>query len=654
MFTAPRSSFTGLLLFALLSTTPARAALPIKVVFDQPVSAHEWSLAGLNPALPADWTGYDFLVLEFRASSSQRFELGLQTATQHISKRIHPFAGVWVRAAVPLRFYRQGLGNALDLAATVNQPRNSYWINIESGGHGPTTDVRGLTVTMRYPVGTPPPTLEIHAVALAQTDPGDAVLEGTPLIDEFGQYTHADWPGKARSEPDLKKAWADEAAALATAGSLPDRDKYGGFASTHAKATGFFRVEQIDGRWWFITPDGHYFYSTGVNGIGTGAGTRATGRENLFASLPAPLPPPPGAPTRGLNFAAQTNFYGANLSRRFGPDWRPAWARLTAQRLEAWGLNTASGPGLSDLLGGTPQNKPYVLFLRGFQTGNLIMGLPDVYAEDFAARIDAEVERQVTPRRDDPCLLGYFIGNEPPWPGRESEFVDTLLAAAPSAMQAHFQAELAKGDTPETRRDLVLAAFARYLAVINAAVKKHDPNHLNLGIRFGGTPPDYVIALAKGFDVYSLNKYRWEPPADYLKKIYALVGRPMLLGEFHIGVPGRGLAPGLVMAMNQAERGIAYRYYVEHAAAHPEVIGTHWFQWIDQPATGRGDGENYNIGWVDVTDRPYAELVAAAKVTHGRLLDIHLGKIPPTDRRAQASETGTPGDTTEFGRPGAQ
>ena len=221
-------------------------------------------------------------------------------------------------------------------------------------------------------------------------------------------------------------------------------------------------------------------------------------------------------------------------------------------------------------------------------------------------------------------------------------------------MQQRFRAELAKGDTPERRRELVLAAFARYLAVINAAVKQADPNHLNLGIRFGGTPPDYVVALAMGFDVYSLNKYRWEPPPELLARVYALTGRPMLLGEFHIGVPGRGLAPGLVQAMNQEERGQAYRYYVEHAAANPNVIGTHWFMWIDQPATGRPDGENYNIGWIDVTDRPYPELVAAAKVTHARLLDLHSGKIPPTDRKARASEVGTPADAMMLGRPAIQ
>ena len=95
------------------------------------------------------------------------------------------------------------------------------------------------------------------------------------------------------------------------------------------------------------------------------------------------------------------------------------------------------------------------------------------------------------------------------------------------------------------------------------------------------------------------------------------------------------MAPGLVQAMNQAERGVAYSYYVEHAAEHPAIIGTHWYQWIDQPATGRRDGENYNIGWIDVTDRPYPELVAAAKATHAKLDDIHSGRIAADDAQAE-------------------
>ncbi len=80
---------------------------------------------------------------------------------------------------------------------------------------------------------------------------------------------------------------------------------------------------------------------------------------------------------------------------------------------------------------------------------------------------------------------------------------------------------------------------------------------------------------------------------------------------------------------NQQERGVAYRYYVENAAAHPAIIGVHWFEWLDEPNTGRFDGENYNIGMVDVADQPYAELVDAMKTTHARLLTVHNGKERP-------------------------
>ena len=157
-----------------------------------------------------------------------------------------------------------------------------------------------------------------------------------------------------------------------------------------------------------------------------------------------------------------------------------------------------------------------------------------------------------------------------------------------------------------------------------------------LGIRFGGEPSEAVVRAARGFDVFSENIYSHGPDRAKLDRLYALVQRPILIGEFHIGAPQRGLAPGLVQAANQEERGVAYRYYVEQFAAHPALVGTHWFQWLDQPATGRNDGENYNIGFIDVTDRPYDELVAAAKLTHDRLLEVHRGQTPPVDRQAKA------------------
>ncbi|HEV7609389.1 MAG TPA: hypothetical protein VGO61_18765 [Steroidobacteraceae bacterium] len=629
-------------------------AAPQQATFSRDVSSAQWPLAELDPQLPTDWSDAEFLVIEFRSSTSQRFELGLISDEGTVSKRIHPFPNVWVRASIPLRFYRQDLGDAGDLAATVNQPRNSYWINIEAGGHAPVKHVRALSVTMRYPAHAS--TLGIRKLSISRTDPGDAVLDGgTPLIDDFGQYLHDDWPGKVRSLEALKTEWAQENRMLVPKAALR-ACRYGGFATNRRKATGFFRVEKVNDRWWLVDPEGCRFFSAGVNGAGAEPPrTQIVGRAKLFASIPtaAQFPAPDADPDP---LRDPVSFYAANLRQRFGEDWRASSAQLTSRRMRAWGLNTAYGATLNEALPtGSSLRQPYVYPLRGWQQSEgAIMGLPDVYSDAFARRVDAEAFQQLADRKNDPWMIGYFIGNEPPWPARESQLVELVLARPASAIQQRFKAALSKGDTPAIRKALVHAAFRRYLEIVNAAVKRHDPNHLNLGIRFGGTPPDDVIALARGFDVYSMNKYRWAPPKDFIDRVYAIQKLPILIGEFHFGVPERGLAPGLVQAMNQAERGVAYSFYVEHAAEHPAIVGTHWYQWVDQPSTGRRDGENYNIGWIDVTDRPYPELVAAAKATHAKLDEIHSGKLAATTRKPRASEFGTPEDSIQLGIPAIQ
>jgi hypothetical protein len=302
--------------------------------------------------------------------------------------------------------------------------------------------------------------------------------------------------------------------------------------------------------------------------------------------------------------------------------------------MEDWGLNTIgcwSDPVLWDT-----HRKPYLVFLRGWGMRGGFLGMPDVYSDDWPEMVDKAAAEQCAPRKDDPYLLGYFIGNEPPWPGREALVVDIILDGEPSAIQSEAKKFLAAGDTPERRKAFVYKAFERFVDVINAAVRKHDPNHLNLGLRFGGhAPPTEMLETSRGFDVYSMNSYRYSLDPDVIQRIYDVTGLPIIIGEFHFGVPQNGLAAGLVQVSSREQRGVAYRYYVEQAAALPALVGTSWFQWVDQSVTGRMDGENYNIGLVDVTDRPYPEMVDAMKATHKRLYEVHSGLVPPFDQRAQ-------------------
>jgi hypothetical protein len=599
---------------------------PKRARFDGSKSEFKWTLKELNPDLPSDWSPYQFLTLELRSSTAQRFELRVYTTngTRHI--RLQPFAGAWIRAAIPLAYFQRSDRQGFDLASLGNKSRAAYWINL-MGGYGPVNAVEALGIAMQDPIGSP--VIEIRSARLDKESPGDAMLEPQPLVDEFGQWIQTDWPGKAKSLDDLKTAWAAEEKALKPGGF--NCDPYGGYSNTTARATGFFRVEQIDGHWWFVDPDGHLFFSTGSDVTTTWMGTRTEGRDGVFAAMP---PSDLRAPSYRANQASLASFYTWNLARRFGTNYSAPWVDFTLRRMDAWGFNTIAN--WSDPRLWAAKRKPYVVMLRGWGIDSgAYLGLPDVFTDEFAKKVDAAAAEQCAPRKDDPWLLGYFVVNEPPWPGRETEIAAAILEGPTNAIQRELKSFLADTDTPARRRDFVNRCVEKFLDTVNAAMRKHDPNHLNLGLRFGSTPSEAMLRASRGFDVFSMNSYGFEVNRQRLEAAYRITGKPVLIGEFHFGTPGRGLAAGLVQCANQEERGVAYRYYVEQAAAHPALIGVHWFEWMDEPNTGRNDGENYNIGFVDVTDRPYAELVEAAKATHERLLDVHSGKAPPVSRRAK-------------------
>jgi hypothetical protein len=86
---------------------------------------------------------------------------------------------------------------------------------------------------------------------------------------------------------------------------------------------------------------------------------------------------------------------------------------------------------------------------------------------------------------------------------------------------------------------------------------------------------------------------------------------------------------------NERERGIAYRYYMEQMASMPSFVGAHWFAWVDEPVTGRMDGENYSFGYLDVTDRASDDFLQGVIAAHQRLLQVHSGKSAPFNQKAK-------------------
>ena len=288
-------------------------------------------------------------------------------------------------------------------------------MHIEGGTVGPLTGIKGLSLRMYTPLDHP--TIEIRSLQLTQDNPGNAYLDTIPYIDRFGQWTRAEYEGKIHSEAELRRAWATEDSLLEVSGSPYAASMYGGFSALdRQEATGFFRVAKLNGKWWFVDPEGYLFLSVGVNGLGPGGGgsySRAPGLERLYEVQPATVNPAGNTPQAGPmggnrrgggGFGGFGGSFGQqNQQLRYGNDgnWREAWNEQTVKRMHAWGLNTGGN------------GAPYMGYMNVRVPS--IAGLQDVYSDDFEQQVDNALRNNLTANRDNPLLIGYFSGNEPAW-----------------------------------------------------------------------------------------------------------------------------------------------------------------------------------------------------------------------------------------------
>jgi hypothetical protein len=298
--------------------------------------------------------------------------------------------------------------------------------------------------------------------------------------------------------------------------------------------------------------------------------------------------------------------------------------------MDKWGLNTIanwSGAAVYGL-----NKKAHTLQLHGLAMEGNLMGLADVYAPDFAAKMDSSMQSYLPANKDNPWVVGYFVGNEPSWLGHEARLCDLILEGKDRPIKAELSKYLLDGNTPEHKKQFVFKTFNIFLQTVKSTMNRYDANHLNLGIRFGNLNEldEQLMEICRNaFDILSFNCYALKPDNDMMDRALRLTGRPMIIGEYHFGTVDRGLAQSLWQVENPQQRGVAYRYYTEQAYTHPGMIGTAYFQWCDQEMLGRGDGENYNCGFVDVTDRPHKYQVEAVMETAKRLYSVHAGEIQP-------------------------
>ncbi len=416
-------------------------------------------------------------------------------------------------------------------------------------------------------------------------------------------------------------------------------------------------VMQRDGVHWLRAPNGSPFYSKGINVI--------DGGEPNPKSL------------------AGKAYYWDNHFPTI-----EHWRSSLSSRMRDWGFNTRGGwsDPSSDL------EFPLMVSLHLGEHIKLIWD--DVFDPVNDARAHEKAIELTAPYKNDPWLVGYFTDNEVGWwngplfswylkkgwdiqtkqvlwrllhktyagrwehllwdwvpQGGEKSFEDLKQAGAGLKLRPG-------GQGIQVVNRFTFLCARRYYQVVHDALRKAHPGALILGDRYPIYYHENAVRAAREYvDVISLNynvntQDGWVTPY-YFEGIERLTGKPVLITEFYLAADENRSGnlnrindkPGpFLKVKTQTERAYGLANALIHFARIPNIVGMHWFQFTDEPTGGRYDGEDYNMGLIDIANRPYQKVAQVFRNLNPHLETIHregwgeTGKTPKPERVLHRAE----------------
>lgn len=391
-----------------------------------------------------------------------------------------------------------------------------------------------------------------------------------------------------------------------------------------------FSIIEKSGRYWFLSPSGSTFHSYGVCCVDIG--TKRDEKDPLNPSYSA------------------FDHYSSSAD----------WANTTKRRLTQWGFNTVGAWSEHNLLRSSDLYQTPVLHLSA-------TGIPwvDPWDADTIQSVDSYALKLIKDWKGDPNVIGYFSDNELGWwigaifewvfkykansTGRKV-LVDLLRSKYNTweAVTSDFIAEKANSfDSLLNEGRLFLRpssngmAFVKlwlgtvaqqYYKISREAIKKADPNALVLGDRYiSNYYPEVAIAASNYVDVISTNlNANWDNgkfSPFYLPSLHYLSKKPVLITEFYASAMenqsgNMNDSSGFPTVKSQKDRVSSFLSQVKALQRLPYVVGAHWFQYYDEGMHGREDGENYNMGLVDIYDKPYHLLTTASRKVFGKMANL--------------------------------
>jgi hypothetical protein len=403
-----------------------------------------------------------------------------------------------------------------------------------------------------------------------------------------------------------------------------------------------FTVQQVDGVWWLVDPRGHRFQSVGVCCVNKGL------TPDKFSEVN------PG--------------YGSYLFYKNDQQW----AKDVTGRFKKWSFNT---------IGAWSDHKEFAESGL-YQTPVLHLvaaGIPwvDMWDPAVVAKVDEVAKPQIEEFKKLPNVIGYFSDNElgwwigalfewawkmkPEYEGREKLIATTKrlyptwedLLKDIDPQDAKNYEELSQkgrlylkpgGSGMKLLRAWLEVLGDRYYALCRETIKRHAPDALFLGDRYiSGYYPEVARQAGKYCDVVSTNLNADWPSGVfspyYLDGLWSLAKKPIMITEYYAcSMENRSGnmndASGFPTLRTQKLRAASAQRQTLEILSRPYVVGAHWFQYYDEPTHGRDDGENYNMGLIDIDNRPYEVLVKTFKAPEKRVTlsekGSHLPSVGPS------------------------
>ncbi len=286
-----------------------------------------------------------------------------------------------------------------------------------------------------------------------------------PHVDKYGQFKHRDWEDKIHCDEDFKKRLADEDKWLKKNPRIKNRDQYYGLIDPKHKykATGRFRTEKVDGKWYMVTPEGNLFWSMGM--CGYGLGNRFTNptdeayeaRPNKSNTTPFQWREFMYEDVSDKRYVSKTgvfkrsyfqegpadsfDFMLRNMEIKYGKGVPNKISRLK-KRADSFGFNL--GGHLSDSASLEAAKIPYtVTFSSPTHSGKIIRKIkgeydiegwwqtpPDWFDSNFEQAL-RNVAKKYKHRTVSPYCVGVFIDGELPWLEKSYKLAKGTLSCKP-------------------------------------------------------------------------------------------------------------------------------------------------------------------------------------------------------------------------------